>query len=136
MVYVGSDVALPLIEWRDHHPTMHVRPLESSEEAVRQHFKKAHVYYVGSHYGCGCGFLLGACEDGEDSAEAAAAVDHSLSDLAEYLNTYSKDGPLEMYVVKGGQEETAPTEHVAVHPRNIPSTEFKFKTGRMVTIEK
>jgi len=35
---------------------MSVKPLSEDDGAVRQWFTKKHVYFIGSHTGCSCGF--------------------------------------------------------------------------------
>jgi hypothetical protein len=59
VVYLAADAPLPLISWDAQAPAFHVKALGSRDDPVRARFSKPHVYYVGSHEGCGCGFGYG-----------------------------------------------------------------------------
>ena len=63
-VYVASDSALPESKWNEHAPAFYLEAVPTSE-VVRKQFCYSHVYYAGSHEGCGCGFS----KDGRDSQE-------------------------------------------------------------------
>jgi hypothetical protein len=57
-VYIASDYPLPLIE-HDVNAHLWVGSLDELDEehgGVRGLFTKHHVYFIGSHLGCGCGF--------------------------------------------------------------------------------
>jgi len=69
MVYIASDHELPLIEWNEDAPAFHVRELHEKEKAVRAQFTLPHIYYVGAHEGCGCGFQVGEYPDNEGDGD-------------------------------------------------------------------
>ena len=74
MVYIASDCLLPTSAWDETRPSFHVRELVERDEPVRRQFSKPHVYYVGSHEGCGCGFQYGQYAGFEDDAAGLAAA--------------------------------------------------------------
>ena len=63
-VYIAVDAPLPEIKWNEHAPAFYLERVPESEGVLKQ-FSYAHVYYAGSHEGCGCGFS----KDGRDSQE-------------------------------------------------------------------
>lgn len=69
MLFVGTDNPLPLKEWRKDIPDICVQPLSGDEEAVRTHFSKPFVQYVGSTAGCGCDFPHWLLFNGEPPAD-------------------------------------------------------------------
>ena len=63
-VYVASSVELDIIQWSERAPGFHLEQAPKRDKVVRQ-FALPHVYYVGSHEGCGCGFI----KEGEEGLE-------------------------------------------------------------------
>jgi hypothetical protein len=63
MLYLGSDVPLPTSKWRKESPGFFLSDTEDEIQVARRHFSKHHVYYAGSHEGCGCGFFFGEFDD-------------------------------------------------------------------------
>ncbi len=55
-LFVGTDGPLPLREWRKEAPAISVEPLSEDQGAIKAHFSKGIVQYVGSTSGCGCDF--------------------------------------------------------------------------------
>jgi hypothetical protein len=59
-VFIAADRRLPLIEFDRRGPSIHVREIdEETEGSVRTFFSAPHVYYVGTHEKCSCGFSYG-----------------------------------------------------------------------------
>jgi hypothetical protein len=56
MLFVGTDVPLPLKEWDKEAPDVWVRSVGENEAAIRAHFTKPVVQYVGASSSCGCDF--------------------------------------------------------------------------------
>jgi hypothetical protein len=112
MVYVASDQPLPTTAWDPARPLFHVIDLRARDEPVRCQFSKPHVYYVGSHEGCGCGFQYGehAELEEEDAATLAAARD-SRRRLAAFLSAaLRQESALELFACWDG-DQAAPAEH-------------------------
>lgn len=63
-VYVAADAPLPESRWNEHAPSFYLESIPESA-GVRRQFRHAHVYYAGSHEGCGCGFFKRG-RDGEE----------------------------------------------------------------------
>lgn len=104
MVYVASDYPLPLIPWDPSRPGFHVTKLPDRAAPVRRQFSKPHIYYVGSHEGCGCGFQYGEYEGFEDEADLPVKRD-SRRRLAELLAVALQHQPqVELFACWDGDE--------------------------------
>jgi len=135
MIYIASDRPLPLIEWHDESPAFHVRELSADEQVVRAHFRKAFIYYAGSHEGCGCGFAYGRWPaDGEDYTREDAAARRSVRRLSEYLASAARDGAIELLACWQGEQEAPPDEYVIVSSSEIGGPSFSFKAGRFLLL--
>ena len=113
VLYVAADAPLPLVPWAADAPAFHVTVLPPRAAAVRAHFSKPHVYYLGSHEGCGCGFGYGWW-DGEDP-ESSAQGRESVGRLGAYLAAVTQaSGPVELYACWSGDERAAAAPERAV----------------------
>jgi hypothetical protein len=96
-VYLASPY--PLLNagrWEDT-PTLSLKPLLEREAAIRVRFSHPHVYYVGSHTGCGCGFGAG------DPANADSRQ-RTIADLVGLLSEAAGDAPFEILTCWEGDE--------------------------------
>ena len=90
-VFLGSDRDLPFVDWTVERPGFNVSPLTPGEEFVRKWLHQQHVYALGAHTHCGCGF-----QRNEDNApEDVAASRQALSD---YVAAAARGGPVDLYV--------------------------------------
>ena len=104
VLYAAADAALEIVPERDPPGTFSARPITAAEAAVRQHFSKQHIYFIGAHTGCSCGFAFGNGGDEDDEGRA------SVRELRKYLErSLASVGPLELYACWDG-EESEPTE--------------------------
>jgi hypothetical protein len=134
MLYIGSDDALPLVPWDKAAPGFHVAELSPDLNDVRHQFSVAHVYYSGSHDGCGCGFQLGEYPDFED--DDAPAKRESLRRLAEYLDQQLAAGrKLELFACWAGGETSPPTYHRRLHSEDFTAERFFFNDGELSIVE-
>ncbi|MEO0560231.1 MAG: hypothetical protein AAF170_18855 [Bacteroidota bacterium] len=69
VLYLGTDAQLETTEFSPDAPAFYIGTpsahwvtpgiASETEAAVREHFSTPHVYYLGSHMNCGCGFGYG-----------------------------------------------------------------------------
>ena len=73
-LFIAADEPLPIIAWQESEPAFHVQNPSESEQRVRRQFTKTHVYYLGAHTYCSCGFAYGQSPltDEANQAEEAA----------------------------------------------------------------
>jgi hypothetical protein len=99
--YLAASVPLP-----ERPATIPVSPLtvlalEADDDAVRRQFSKAHIYKLGAHTGCSCGFAFTA----EFDLDSAAAPRESIRDLRSYLaSALTTAGTLELFVCWEGDQ--------------------------------
>ena len=103
VLYAAADVQLRLIAAGDTPastpPPLSVRPIEHAEVVVRERFTRTHVYFLGAHTGCSCGF--GYDEPGNDAAAGRESVRQLRAWLAEQV---ASAGTLELYACWDGDE--------------------------------
>jgi len=135
MVYIASDVPLPLIPWDERH-RFNVSELEARYDSVRKQFTKPHVFMVGSHTGCGCGFestvpVFASAEELQRAIQAGSfdprqepsadpASKQSRAELAEYLRkALTLQTSIELYACWEGEEGLTPASRAIIEPDDI-----------------
>ena len=97
-VFVAAAEPLPFIPWDPARPAFHLQRLAESEQFVRLRFTQPHIYFLGAHTGCSCGFNYGLrdVQDSEDQAEEHASR-ASVDALRGYLaNAVERLGAVEV----------------------------------------
>jgi len=123
VLYIASDVPLPLIPFDESAPAFNVSELRKQSGPVRKHFTKQYVYEAGSHTQCGCGFEVVAERYGvkfdTDPAEVNAGCE-SRRRLAAYLRqALSAQESVELFVCWDGEEERETTRRVTLVPEDL-----------------
>lgn len=111
-VYLASDTPLPLISWSKDDPGFNVVELHDEEKAVKRHFSKSHIYYVGAHTGCSCGFAEEKDERPEDALNSRKA-------FAAYVAKAIVTGPLELFVCWEGDWGKNPERKIKLTPEDL-----------------
>lgn len=117
-LYIGTNCDLPLREER----SLSVRPVSEDATEVLALLKTTHVYYLGAHTGCSCGFPSvvaeepieyydGMFEDGDDRSSDLTSVHELLALVDEIL---SEDGKCTLYPVWSGNESEDPKGEIAL----------------------
>ena len=88
-----------------------VRRINADEEPVRAQFTKPHVYFVGSHTGCSCGFQYGPNVD--QDREGRESVAQLGAYLVEIVRTI---GPVELYACWNGDATNAEDVRESITP--------------------
>jgi hypothetical protein len=106
---------------------------------VRPQFTRPHVYYAGSHEGCGCGFQYGEYElDDPDAEELVEVARHeeSRKRLTDYLQSALQVVPaVELYACWDG-DEALPREHASrVHADTLISERTFFREREFFLVE-
>jgi hypothetical protein len=90
----------------------------AAERRARRQLRHPHVYYVGSHLGCGCGFGY-IPPDGDEDDDTIAwhqACREATHYLAGYLAETTHDGPVELLVTWRDREDQVPTSRRSINP--------------------
>jgi hypothetical protein len=107
ILYLASDLPLPLRPFDPQAPGFNVAELTPREEPVRGQFTKPFVYRVGAHTLCGCGFDRGQAHP--DHPEELDATEASLRSLHAYLSNALETRPnLELFACWEGDQGAMP----------------------------
>lgn len=125
MVYIAASVPLALVPWNESQPAFYVSELHGSEVAVRQQFDVTHVFYAGSHEGCGCGFQYGQYPQFEDEDRPLKRA--SLEAFASYLAKQLTHTPsIQIYACWDGDQSAKPEHHRSLTPSSLSAEDFFF----------
>ena len=128
MLYIAANETLPLIAWNKRQPAFNVSNIGRFSRHVRTQFSKPHVYFVGAHTGCSCGFL-----DSQIESDAKA----SICKLSEYLsNALETTETLELFSCWCGDENTEPETRQTLTPQDIMSDDFVLDELQFITVKK
>lgn len=121
-----------MVGWNEDNPAFNVRELDEHSKAVRKQFSKRHVYYLGSHQGCGCGFSYGRYDyDEEEETAARQSVHHLSTYLAQAVDIA---GPLELYSCWDGDQEDKPEFQHTITSEQIGGEAFWFEERQFIKI--
>lgn len=114
LVYLVTDSNLPELPWDKRQPSFNVRHLKRKEEFL-SNLSGANAYMLGSHEGCGCGFISSEFDDPDERAPAAA----SRLALCEYVEDVMRsEGQLVLFAAWDG-DEGKPAVSTKVTSRNL-----------------
>ena len=125
-VCIGSNVPLATREFSEAAPDFNVRTLEPREESVRGVLPFPHVYSLGAHTSCACGFSAEEEEDGPDLRSSRAA-------LASYVAEAARLGEVALYVCWNGDAEP-PSESFELAPPDLASMDEWLAPGSYVRV--
>jgi hypothetical protein len=109
MFYAAADAPLPVIAQTTPPAAFSVEPIVAVDEGVRAQFTKPHVYFLGSHSGCSCGFKYGVGGDDDDfGRESVAQLSHYLAE------NVAAAGPIELFACWDGDQAEPATERLTV----------------------
>ena len=113
-VFIASDHPLPLLPWSEREPAFSVAAVAEREHPVRRQFARAHVYSLGAHTGCGCGFS-------PEQEWDEPARRRSLAALANYVTAAVQAGPVELFVCwhDAAEYDAAPARRLRLAPREL-----------------
>ena len=134
MLYLASDEPLPLVAWNEECPGFHVSDPDPTYDEVRQWLSKPHVYDLGAHPGCACGFSYGEHPDHEKPEDVRKSRE-TVRQLSEYLGrAVTEAGELELYSWWNGEESNPPSVRKALSPSRIGGDAFWFEEGQLTRI--
>lgn len=131
-LYLASDRVLPVWPWNKDARGFY------AEHADRHHLRnpalsKPYVYYLGSHLGCGCGFLTDGSVAGTPEDEE---IRQTHVQLADYLALAARDGPAELLMTWEGEEGHLPQRAGTIHPHDVRVGNVRFREGRLYIVSR
>jgi hypothetical protein len=123
-LYAAADVPLPEITPQMPPAPLSARPIDGTESAVRTHFTKPHIYFLGSHTGCSCGFQYGLY--GREDEDRAGR--ESVRQLGAYLfSAVARAGPIEVYACWDGDEAEPDRDRATMTPADFSGDAERFE---------
>jgi hypothetical protein len=130
MLYMATGVEEPLQKSAD----LSVENVERTREIVRQWFSLPHVYFVGAHGGCSCGFPSVIAEtpvpyfEGffHDAPDREADLRSVKSLIALVRRLTARSGHVQLYPVADGSEHLAPKGRIDVDAESLEPRTFFF----------
>jgi hypothetical protein len=121
VLYLASDVPLPTIRWDSTRPAFNVEALPRSESRVLRQFSRRHIYIVGSHTLCGCGF--DRAQANPDHPEELQQAEQSLRSLQEYLRRITASArEIELYSCWDGDQAADPDHRLVLAADDVSPT--------------
>ena len=127
VIYLATDADLPQVAWDKNAPALNVR--KPKRKRVRGEFDAPHVYEIGAHTGCGCGFLT----DGDDSAEAVKTSE-SRAALRSFVEQALQRGEVELLVSWSGDEKKD-ARAMVVSPEELVDADFDSAWDQPIRID-
>ena len=121
VLYAAADAPLQELPESDPPAPLSARPIRGAEEAVRPHFSKPHIYFLGSHTGCSCGFQYGPYV--EEDSEGRESVRRLRAYLADAVQ---RTGSVEVYACWDGEEAEPVEQREVVTPAAFASDAEEF----------
>jgi hypothetical protein len=120
-IYIASDKPLKTIHWDEKNRKLNVNKIDPKDEIIRKVFSKPHIYYIGSHLKCGCGFFYESSLTLDcDEREVARQVNQSQEELKEYIRqSLGKSKEIELYVSWEGEKEKGPLKTIRLTDKNV-----------------
>ena len=134
VAYIASNIPLPLILWDKNEPAFHVAELSTEEDQkVRVQFSKPHIYYLGSHEGCGCGFPY---TDSLGNEEDKDKTQQTRERLVEYLRSALKtQEDVELFFCWEGDQDAEVESRRTLNLQEMGDA-FGFETKQLLKIVK
>lgn len=130
-VYVASDALLPESRWNEQAPAFYLEAVPKSED-VCTHFRYRHVYYAGSHEGCGCGFS----KDGRDIEELQRCQANYLALASALSNALLNGTRVQLYTCWEGEQTNRPESTGAVTVNELTEPEFELQQLSLLSVRR
>jgi hypothetical protein len=122
-LYMASSQPLATVRWAKEAPGFYVEELSADDSHVKKQFSLPHIYYAGSHEGCGCGFIKD-----EDVGEELARVEENYSKLAAYVREARENGAaIEFFSCWEGEQKSVPEFRETIRESTLLERGFQFK---------
>lgn len=140
MLYIGSDILLPVIPFDNDTPAFHTKELREEDRVIINHFSSKHVLYAGSSEGCGCSFKHALIDSNTNwlnvVGDEANDYRRNMLQLYEYVeNIIAGAGKVELYACWDGDFEDPALSKEVILPAELLNDEFYLKEKGFYIIE-
>ena len=120
-IYIALDKPLKTIHWDEKNRKLNVNKIDPKDEIIRKTFSKPHIYFIGSHLKCGCGFFYESSLTPDcDEREVARQVNQSQDELKEYIRqSLGKSKEIELYVSWEGEKDKGPLKTIRLTDKDV-----------------
>jgi hypothetical protein len=135
VLYAGTARPLPRRPWNKEAPDLSIASLTERDVAIKAHFSKPEVQYIGSTSGCSCDFPFVALQKGEwpffaelekKDPKQAATDKYNRESLVGLLRS-SGEETVELYGVWSGDFAEGPRAREDVLLEQVLEPDFRFK---------
>jgi hypothetical protein len=137
-LYIAASQPLPLIPLDKRRPALYVAELGKDDDVVRHQFTKPHVYYLGAHTKCSCGFNYYKYnpEASRNEQRNRETCKRSREALASYLRQALAIVPeIELFACWNGEEAEQPEHRAVVTPDYITQERTHFLEREFLTVQ-
>lgn len=138
MLYIGSDILLPIIPFKEDAPGFHTERLGENDLKICKHFSTKNILYAGSSQGCGCGFQHSIIDHDAGWLNVEDEDDEfkmNMQQLYEYVrDVLERGGKVELYACWDGEFEDAPWSRENISPQELRNRKFYLKEKGFYTI--
>ncbi|HEX5217721.1 MAG TPA: hypothetical protein VFV98_19810 [Vicinamibacterales bacterium] len=125
VLFAAAGEPLGLIEWTEQAPAFNVKMIGPDEQPVARQFTRPHIYYVGAHTRCACGFVYGQPFPPPDNEAEEAAGRASVAALQQWLHDRVDGlGEIELYACWHGDWTADPVQRLHVTPEYFGGDAF------------
>ena len=129
-VYLASNLELQPSSWSERQPGYYLERVKPGKVVCRL-FSLPYVYYVGSHEGCGCGFL----KDGEVGEELELHQANYWALVKCIKEAQSRGANIELYACWEGDQSLEPVAVEAFTPSTLGEPEFQFSERHFINVK-
>lgn len=122
-VYIAHSQPLPSKPWDESNPSIFIKELNEQDRLIQDKFTLKHIYYLGSHEGCGCGFAYAERLAPEEDKLRRA---QNYRELAAYLTEHKISGWLEFFACWEGEQEKGPASVEQIEKTNLEEPNIEF----------
>jgi hypothetical protein len=128
-VYLGSDLPVEEIAWNEAKPSFHLKRIKDSDP-VRRQFSGEHVYYAGSHEGCGCGFS----KDGEPTDELEKCQKNYNALSSALSSALQRGARLQVFTCWEGEQGIEPESTRTATPREMVEASYELRQLELLNV--
>lgn len=136
-IYIASNKPLKTIQWDENNRKLNVEKIDSKDKIIRKVFSRQHIYYIGSHLKCGCGFFYESSLTSDcDGRVVARQINQSQEELKEYIRqSLGKSKEIELYVSWEGEKEKGPLKTICLTEKDV-ERQFNLEERHFYRIKK
>lgn len=116
-------------QWSERAPGFYLEQARKRDKVVRQ-FALPHVYYVGSHEGCGCGFI----KEGEEGPEFEIHQANYLALTGLIREAMARGASIELFACWEGDQAGRPESVESLPPSRLEDPGFQFKEKQFIRV--